>query len=156
MSERDRIILVFATQAPLAIEEKRVMGDLRAMGRQRLGNLFDVESISIETIYQRTLEILEHARIRVVLKSNLAGSGDELLVGSTPLVALYGFMKEYRSKTEDLDRLYEKNVRKFLGMRGRVNKAIQGTLEKTPERFGLYNNGITIVVKTSRLVRLAK
>lgn len=146
-SERDRIVLVFATESPLSEEEKRVMGDLRAMGRERLGNLFDVESISVETIYQRTLEILEQARIRIVLRSNLAPSGHELLVGSTPLLELYSFMKEYRSKTEDLDRLYEKNVRKFLGAKGRVNKAIQETLEKIPNRFGLFNNGITIVVE---------
>ncbi len=146
-SERDRIVLVFATEAPLTEEEKRVMADLRAMGRERLGSLFDVESVSIETIYQRTLEILEQERIRVVLRSNLAASGDELLVGSTPLIALYSFMKEYRSQTEDLDRIYEKNVRKFLGMRGRVNRAIQDTLERIPDRFGLYNNGITIVVE---------
>jgi hypothetical protein len=146
-SERDRLVLVFATEASLTEDEKRAMGDLRAMGRKRLGSFFDVESVSIETIYQRTLETLEQARIRVVLKSNLADSGAELLVGSTPLIALYGFMKDYRSKTEDLDRLYEKNVRKFLGMRGRVNKAIQDTLERAPDRFGLYNNGITIVVE---------
>jgi hypothetical protein len=146
-SERDRLVLVFATESPLTEDEKRAMGDLRAMGRNRLGSFFDVESVSIETIYQRTLEILEQARIRVVLKSNLADSGTELLVGSTSLIALYNFMKEYRSKTEDLDRLYEKNVRKFLGMRGRVNKAIQDTLERIPDSFGLYNNGITIVVE---------
>lgn len=47
---------------------------------------------------------------------------------------------------EDLDQLYERNVRRFLGGRGRVNKAIQETLRTNPERFGLFNNGITIVV----------
>ncbi len=56
-------------------------------------------------------------------------------------------MKAYRNKTEDLDQLYEKNVRRFLGGRGRVNKAMQATLQVAPEQFGLYNNGITLVVK---------
>ena len=32
-------------------------------------------------------------------------------------------------------------------MRGRVNKAIQDTLDRFPDRFGLYNNGIPIVVE---------
>ena len=38
------------------------------------------------------------------------------------------------------------NVRQFLGGRRKVNKAIANTLEREPEKFGLYNNGITIVV----------
>jgi hypothetical protein len=59
---------------------------------------------------------------------------------------MYDFLKEYRDKTGDLDQIFEKNVRRFLGSRGRVNnKAIQTTLREAPERFGLYNNGITIV-----------
>lgn len=45
------------------------------------------------------------------------------------------------------DMLYEKNVRKFLGNRRKVNKGIENTLLTKPERFGLYNNGITIVVE---------
>jgi hypothetical protein len=149
-SKRDRIILVYATCEPLTDDQKRAMSDIRAIGRDRLGPMFDVESISIETVYERNLENIEQARIRIPLQANLVASGDELLVGSTPLLNLYTFLRTYRAKTEDLDRLYEKNVRKFLGMRGKVNKAIQETLENNPERFGLYNNGITIVVEDFR------
>ena len=43
-------------------------------------------------------------------------------------------------------RLYEKNVRQFLGGRRKINKRIAETLRETPDKFGLYNNGITIVV----------
>jgi hypothetical protein len=46
-----------------------------------------------------------------------------------------------------LDLLYEKNVRKFLGNKRKVNKGIERTLENHPDRFGLYNNGITIVTE---------
>ena len=67
-------------------------------------------------------------------------------MGSTSLINLYNFLKAYRNKTEDLDQLYEKNVRRFLGARGKVNKGMQETLRSAPEQFGLYNNGITIVV----------
>ena len=56
-------------------------------------------------------------------------------------------MQDYKAKTGDLDLLYEKNVRKFLGNKRKVNKGIEQTLEKHPERFGLYNNGITIVAE---------
>ncbi|WHZ18315.1 MAG: hypothetical protein OJF55_000464 [Rhodanobacteraceae bacterium] len=60
-------------------------------------------------------------------------------------------MAAYKARTGDLDLLYEKNVRKFLGNRRKVNKGIEATIEKYPERFGLYNNGITIV--TEKVVR---
>jgi len=148
-SERDRIVLLFATERLLDAAEKQALDDLRAMGRNRLGPLFDVESISIETIYQRTLEdaqAIALQQLTVPLTSNLVLSGEHLLVGSTSLPNLYEFLKAYRDKTQDLDQLYEKNVRRFLGLRGKVNKAMQETLKSAPELFGLYNNGITIVV----------
>ena len=74
-------------------------------------------------------------------------SGEEMLVGSVGLVQLFEFLKNYKVITGDLDMLYEKNVRKFLGNRRKVNKGIENTLLTKPERFGLYNNGITIVVE---------
>jgi hypothetical protein len=147
-SERDKLNLVFATDGPLSEEQKRTLEDVRAMGRQRLGTLFDVEAVSISTIYQRVLESSDAAaKLRLPLKAHLTPSDEGLLVGSVKLIELYQFLKSYRSITGDLDQLYEKNVRRFLGARGKVNKDIRETLEKEPERFGLYNNGITLVVE---------
>jgi hypothetical protein len=60
-------------------------------------------------------------------------------------------LKAYREQTGDLDQLYEKNVRRFLGSRGRVNRGMQQTLREAPETFGLYNNGITMVAADYRL-----
>jgi AIPR protein len=148
-SEHDRIVLVFATECALSDAEKRALTDLRAMGRERLGALFEVEAVSVETIYARLQEEAERMallRLRVPLKGSLVKSAEGLLVGSVSLVDLYAFLKAYRDLTEDLDRLYEKNVRRFLGSRRKVNKAIQETLRDSPELFGLFNNGITIVV----------
>jgi hypothetical protein len=59
---------------------------------------------------------------------------------------LYAFLKAYQAKTGNLDQLYEKNVRRFLGGRVKVNKGMQVTLRQAPEQFGLYNNGVTVVV----------
>jgi hypothetical protein len=70
-----------------------------------------------------------------------------LLIGATALPDVFGFMREYKDKAGDLDMLYEKNVRQFLGSKRKVNKGIERTLEQFPERFGLYNNGITIVAE---------
>jgi hypothetical protein len=148
-SEHDRIVLLFGTERALDEDQKRALDDLRAMGRNRLGPLFEVESLSIQTIYQRTLDEAASNSLderTVTINATLVPSGTNLLVGSTSLINLYGFLKAYRDKTEDLDQLYEKNVRRFLGARGKVNKAMQETLRSAPEQFGLYNNGITIVV----------
>jgi hypothetical protein len=149
-SDRDKIVIVFATVEPLTAPQRRTLDDVRAMGRSRLGGLFDVEAVSVETIYKRTLEeelLLAATYLKVPITTQVVESGEGLLVGSTSLISLYEFLKSYRAMTDDLDQLYEKNVRRFLGGRGKVNKAIQQTLRETPERFGLYNNGITIVVK---------
>lgn len=145
----DRIILVFATEAPLNSDEKQVLKDLRAMGTARLGAMFDVEALSIETIFARLQEVEAVGltkKLTVSLGARMVPSGPDLLVGSVGLSSLYAFLKSYRDATGDLDRIYEKNVRRFLGARGKVNKAMQSTLRNAPERFGLYNNGITIVV----------
>ena len=149
-SEHDRIVLVFATEEPLNEGASRALQDILAMGRGRFGTLFDVQSVSIETIYRDTLEEMAEAarsRMRLSLKAELSSSGGSLLVGATPLNALYAFLKNFKARADgDLDRLYERNVRRFLGSKGRVNKNMRVTLNEEPERFGLYNNGITIVV----------
>jgi hypothetical protein len=147
-SDKDRLVLVFATQRPLSEAERRATEDIRAMGKSRLGTIFDVEDISLETIYHRTLDELSHVKkTQVTITAHLVPSGDEMLVGSVGLIQLYDFLKEYKAISGDLDLLYEKNVRKFLGSRRKVNKGIEETLRTKPERFGLYNNGITIVVE---------
>jgi AIPR protein len=147
--ENDRIVLVFSTVDPIEEKDRNDIDQIRILGRNQLGSLFDVECISIRTIYERLLEetALAHQQgVHVELDGNLVAAGDELLIGSISLIQFYDFLKKYRNKTGDLDRIFEKNVRKFLGGRVKVNKGMKKTLEDNPERFGLFNNGITIVV----------
>lgn len=147
-SDKDKMILVFATTDSMTNEEKRATEAIKLIGKNRIGALFDVEPICIETIYRRVIEeATSNTSLKVKLDGQLVPSGDELLVGSIRLVDLYAFLKNYKNKTGDLDLIYEKNVRKFLGNKRKVNKGIEKTLLDKPERFGLYNNGITIVVK---------
>lgn len=147
-SEKDKIILVYATQKPLSEKEKQAVDDIRGMGKSRLGIIFETDTVSLETIYHRTLEEVSHVKkTQVLITAHLVASGDEMLVGSIGLVQLFDFLKNYKAITNDLDMLYEKNVRKFLGSRRKVNKGIENTILNKPERFGLYNNGITIVVE---------
>ncbi|MCC6845614.1 MAG: AIPR family protein [Bacteroidetes bacterium] len=147
-SPKDKLVLVFATQRPLTDDERIIVDGIRAMGKDRLGAIFETDTVSVENIFHRTLEEISIVnKTKVNITAHLVESGKELLVGSVGLPQLFDFLKNYKAKTGDLDMLYEKNVRKFLGNRRKVNKGIENTLMNKPERFGLYNNGITIVVE---------
>lgn len=144
----DKLKLVYATHEPLNETEKRAADDVRTIGRTHLGDFFDIESISIQTIYNRITELQSTVnKTSVHLKASLVPSGDDLWVGSVTLLDLYEFLKTYKQCTGDLDQLYEKNVRKYLGGGRIVNKGISQTLKSSPEKFGLFNNGITIVAE---------
>lgn len=144
----DKLKLVYATHEPLSADEKRAADDIRTLGRTHLGDLFDTESISIQTIYNRLTELQSTVnKTSVNIKAKLVGSGDDLWVGSVSLLDLFDFLKSYKKETGDLDQLYEKNVRKYLGGGRVVNKGIAQTLKVNPEKFGLFNNGITIVAE---------
>jgi AIPR protein len=148
-NESDQICLVYATVDPLTPEQQRTLDYVRAMGRDKLGPLFDVSAISARTIYDDQAEETELARRRHLtfdFNGHLTQAGNDLLVGSVSLTVLYAFLKAYRTRTGTLDQLYEKNIRRFLGGRVKVNKGIQTTLREAPEKFGLFNNGITITV----------
>ncbi len=54
---------------------------------------------------------------------------------------LAGLYKKYGA------RLLEANVRSFLQFRGKVNRGMRATLQKEPEMFFAYNNGITAIAE---------
>lgn len=144
----DKLKLIYATHDPLSENEKRAAEDVRTLGRTHLGDSFDTDAISIQTIYNRLTEMQSSVNSTTVkLGANLVPSGNNLWVGSMSLLELYNFLKNYKKVTGDLDQLYEKNVRKYLGGGRVVNKGIASTLKTNPEKFGLFNNGITIVAQ---------
>jgi hypothetical protein len=154
-TEHDQIRLVYATIDPLTPDQQSTLDDVRAMGRSRLGTLFEIGAVSIRTIYDNQMEEAElsaRRQLTVRLDGHLAEAGSNLLVGSVSLIALHAFLKAYRSQTGNLDQLFEKNVRRFLGGRVKVNKGMQVTLREKPEQFGLFNNGITVTVSDFRVV----
>lgn len=146
ISDRDRLVLVFATVDRLSESERRALEDVLTLGRSRLGAVFCVEAVSVATIFDQLSEEVKGTAIGPIpLRASVSDSGDGLWVGTARLEDLYKFLSAYRTATGELDRIYEKNVRRYLGGRRRVNAAIRATLEEKPERFGLFNNGITIV-----------
>jgi hypothetical protein len=147
-SDRDRLVLLFATVDPLTEDERRALDDVQAMGRNRLGSVFTAEAVSVATVYESLDDQPETPNVGPVsLSAHLASFGADLWVGTVQLQSIYQFLRDYRATTGELDRIYEKNVRRYLGGRRRVNADIRTTLETNPEHFGLYNNGITIVAK---------
>ena len=143
--ERDRIILVFATERPMNEADRQAMRDVMSLGRGHISPIFDVEDISLQTIWEAR-DTPEQPSISLPISGDFVDPSSGIRVGTIPLTNLYEFLSAYRDKTGNLDQLYEKNVRQFLGSRRKINKGIAETLRNTPELFGLYNNGITIVV----------
>lgn len=144
-SDRDRITLVFATDRPMTESDRQALNDIRSIGSQRFPDIFDVEDVSLQTIWE-TRDATQPTSISLPISGNFVDPNSGLRVGTIRLTDLYQFLKLYRDKTGNLDQLYEKNVRQFLGSRRKINQGIAETLDDKPEMFGLYNNGITIVV----------
>lgn len=144
-SDRDRIILVFATDRAVSESDRQALDDIRVLGKESVGSLFDVEDVSLETLWEAR-PTTPQPTLSLDIKGNFVDPSSGLRVGTVSLTDLYDFLRGYRAKTGNLDRLFEKNIRKFLGGRRKINRGIAQTLQKNPELFGLYNNGITIVV----------
>lgn len=146
---RDKIVLAIATVDSLTDEQKEQMNKIRDWGTKTFasnGIQFEVESVSVEALFNRMNG--RQQRTQVDINGSLNIGGDRTAVGRVTLLELYEFLKKYRDKTGELDQLYELNVRRWLGMTKskRVNHGIRITLENTPEDFGVFNNGITLIV----------
>lgn len=144
-SDRDRIVLVFATEQPLTESDRLALSEIRLLGSSRLSNTFDVEDISLQTIWEAR-DTVQVPPLSLPVVGNFVDPAPGVRVGTIPLTQMYRFLAAYREKTGNLDQLYERNVRQFLGSRRKINRRIADTLRDSPELFGLYNNGITIVV----------
>lgn len=149
MGDNDKLEYVVATSRKLADQEREYLNNVRVLGRDKFGDCFDTDSVSVETIYNKVCEEQDvlAPQLSIKLTTSVTASTKDLHIGATMLTDMFAFMQEYKSKAGDLDMLYEKNVRKFLGNKRKVNKGIEKTIEANPERFGLYNNGITIVAE---------
>ena len=55
-SDRDRIVLVFATEKPISESDRRALAEIRLLGSNKLPDVFDVEDISLQTIWETSTE----------------------------------------------------------------------------------------------------
>ena len=147
-SEADRMVLVFATTDPIGEKDRTALERVKIIGREEIIPNFDVEEVSLPTIWESQADV-EMTLLTLPVKGKFMEQYSGLLVGTVSLMDLFEFMKSYQSqsKTGDLYQLYEKNVRQLLS-KSQKNTEIAKTLNESPEKFGLYNNGITIVVSS--------
>ena len=89
-SERDRIVLVFATARPMSETDRRAVGEIRLIGSQRLSNIFDVEDISLQTIWE-TRDTVEAPDVSLPVSGNFVDPALGVRVGTIPLTQMYGF-----------------------------------------------------------------
>ena len=143
-SENDRVVLVFATLDPIDQNARRALDDVKYHWRERITPNFDVEEVSLPTIWE-SIDPDPTERLSVSISGQFVGADTPLLVGTVSLSNWFKFLVEYKNRAGNLDQLYEKNVRQFLGNRRKINVGIAKTLEDNPDLFGLYNNGITLV-----------
>ena len=143
-SPNNRIVLVFATTEPIAQDDRGAISDITDLGRQHVAPNFSVAEVSLATIWD-DLEPTNQPSLAIPMMGRFVEQTAGLMIGTVSLTDLFEFMQSYKRETGDLDHLYEKNVRRYLG-RKKVSQGMAKTLNDNPEKFGLYNNGITIVV----------
>ncbi|MEN9612625.1 MAG: hypothetical protein RLZZ628_3439 [Bacteroidota bacterium] len=151
IGENDKLILLFMTVDPIQ-KDNRTLKEIEDYGKQILPVSFEVKAISLEDIYTDANKKDESSFIKVPLKGKLSNLADDMvLAGAVRLTDLYDFLKQYKTRSGGrLENLYDKNIRKFLGFKRQVNLNMKETLLNEPHQFGLYNNGITIIVKDWR------
>ncbi len=148
-NENNKIELIFLTIDSLEHQDnfKSEVDYFKGLAGLTNGKLLNIKDLCLETLFKQYPNDYQLNPVNVKIIGDFIGSND-LLVGTVKLENIYKFLSEYKMNNNDkLEHIYEKNVRMFLGRRGSVNKKIAITLNETPQRFGLYNNGITIVVE---------
>ena len=136
-SIKDKLVLVFATVDPLDAKELKALKKLRAAGKDSLPFDFDVESVSIRTIYDRLVgRPAENVRVPLPFDIPTPGADVELLVGTVALPDVYGFLRDYKQERGDLQLLYDKNVRQYLNST-RINKKNRGDTARNARPFWL-------------------
>ena len=120
-------MLVFATLDPIAETDRSALDDLKYHLRERISPNFDVEEVSLLTVWE---SIEPEQTLAATIRGQFVGKDSPLLVGTVSLTELFSFLVEYKNKAGNLDQLYEKNVRRFLGNRRRINRGIANTLRE--------------------------
>ena len=146
----DRLVFVIGTVDPLEQDELESIDKVREDFAGKLnpeGPSFDVEAVSLRTVHDQ-IRRRSSQRVRVNLTGNFTNLNSEgAWIGRVSIKAMYDMLLEYRRVTGELDRIFDKNVRRWLGMgkNRKVGFGIAETIREEPQNLGVYNNGVTFV-----------
>ena len=124
--------------------------------QERIDNASKEFGRQVEWRHAGSAELLELMQAEDPISATLQLSGQAVVESFGFRRALVGRMRVAelaRLANEHGDRLFEKNIRRYLGLDGnRVNEAIAATLREKQEQsnFYFYNNGITITCSQFR------
>ena len=143
------LLYLIATVDPLTEGQLSELDDARAIANQRHGSKVTLETISLKGLYQEVVD-QEAPVINVSLTCRWVPAKPNTYIGAATLVDVYRMLREYAElHNGSVDRVYDRNVRKWLGKRAKsVNDGINTTLLQAPERFIAYNNGISMVCRS--------
>ena len=81
---KDRLDYVLATTKKLTAEEQEYLTNIKTLGRAKFGECFDVDSVSIETLYNKVAEedAFGPAKLSLKLQTTVTSSGEILLIGA--------------------------------------------------------------------------
>ena len=112
-------------------------------------NIFFKGQITLKSVTPRYIyeNQIEEDKIEEDIYGSFLRIDNNTVIGAISLLNFYEFMKRYESKTKNINVLFEKNIRLYLGKKGKINTSISETIAKQPENFVFYNNGVTIVAE---------
>jgi len=113
----------------LSGDEFEYLDNVRVLGRAKFGECFEIDAVSIETIYNKLSEEEETSsapKLSVNLNTTVTTSTDSLLIGATTLPNVFSFMQAYKAKSGDPDLLYEKKFENSLGTNAKSTRVSSG------------------------------
>lgn len=157
---KDRVVLIIGTVDSLTAQQLKALDETRAEFAGKLrerGPTLEVVPVSVQSVHEAILRRPEKS-VDVALAGKFSpmdetGNDEDAWIGTVSIKSMYDMLLEYRKLTGDLDQIYDKNVRRWLGMghQRKVNFGIRNTIENTPNKLGIYNNGVTLVCSEFKL-----
>ena len=150
----DRVVLIIGTAESLTDQQLKVLDATRSEIAGKLrerGPTLEVVAVSVQSVHEAIRRRSEKP-VQVALAGKFwamdeTGDDDDAWIGSVSIKAMYDMLLDYRKLTGELDQIYDKNVRRWLGYghHRKVNYGIRKTIETAPNKLGIYNNGVTLV-----------
>ncbi|HJT56375.1 MAG TPA: AIPR family protein, partial [Ktedonobacteraceae bacterium] len=145
---------IIATLEPLSQTQQQDLANVKKIANHDFGDQLVIDAISLDNVYNvfTSLEPAAGPSITVDLSCQYLPVQENAYVGVVSLVDIYRMLRNYAKQSDGtIDSIYDHNIRKYLRRRtGSVNDGIYKTLEKEPEHFIAYNNGITIICRSAQ------